>query len=115
MALYSNIARRKENIKKRKNALPLLILTTICWSTLSFLIFFIDPDIFLAVPLFFILTFLTLFFTFSIIFLHQRRAFLAAAGILIFLGLRYLGIGNLLNGLLLVGLLIAFELWFAYT
>ncbi len=38
-----------------------------------------------------------------------------ALGIFIFLIMRFLGIGNLLNALLIAGTIVAFEIFFTYT
>lgn len=106
--------RRKEQVLKRKNFFPTLIVTIFLWLVTAGLIYFIDPDIFGAVPLFFIFIFLTLLFTFSLIFADTRRGLVATLGTLLFLLLAYLGIGNFLNLVLIAAIVVASELYFSF-
>jgi len=76
------------------------------------LVYFIDPEATFALPGFFLLIFLSLLFTFSTIFASSRRGFLISAGFTLFLILRYFGVGNILNFLLISGLLITAEIYF---
>ncbi len=102
---------RKEQIRKRKNFLPTLIITIFLWLLLSGVIYFVEPDSFGAMPLFFLITFLALLFTFATVFANTRRGAITAAGLTIFLFLRYLGVGNIINLLLIAGLGITIELY----
>jgi hypothetical protein len=104
---------RHQQVLKRKNFLPALILNILLWMMLAVLIYFIDPDSFFAVPAFFILSFTCLLFTFSLLFGNTRRGLFAAVGLTIFLILRYLGIGNLLNLLLIAAIAICIEIYFS--
>lgn len=54
------------------------------------------------------------FWLLSILFLSANRAFRWALGITAFLEMRFLGLGTALNGLLILGLLITWEIY-AYT
>lgn len=73
------------------------------------MVLFIPPDTFGAMPAFFILTLLVIFFPASLVFANSRRGFLLAFGVVFFLILRLFGIGNVLNLLLLSGILLAIE------
>jgi len=107
--------RRKREIKNRKNFLPSLALTAFLWLLVGAVIYFTNPDFIGMVVLFFILTFLALMFTFSLILANTRRGLIMALGITIFLIFRYFGIGNLLNGLLIIGITLATEIYFWYS
>lgn len=106
---------RKKEIKKRKNFFPLFGVTLSLWAVLGLTVYFVDPDTFGAVPFFILLTFVTLFFTFTTIFAHVRRGVIAAVAITIFVTFRYFGIGNILNIILLAFLALAIEAYFWYT
>lgn len=107
--------RRKKEIKNRKSFLPTLIMTVILWLTLGFLIYFVSPDFALSLPLFFLLVFFCLFFTFSIILDGSRRGLIISLAATLFVILRYFGIGNILNALLLLGIAVAIEIYFWYS
>ena len=114
MIRYSNTkARRKEQNLKRKNFLPTLLLIILLWLLLFGLIYFVDPTLFGALPAFFILVFASLLFTFSLIFANSRQGLILTSAITIFLILSYLGVGNILNVLLLSGVAISIELYLA--
>jgi len=98
--------------KRKKNFLVLLPITLFFWTTAIFLVYFVDPGTFGAIPLFFLIIFTALLLTFSIILAHTRRGTITALAITLFLVLGYLGLGNLLNFFLLVGITLAFEIFF---
>lgn len=104
---------RKKEIKLRKNFLPTFLITLTLWGTIAGIIYFVEPDTLGIVPLFFVLTFLAFLFTFSLAFAHSRRGVLAAIALSAFLLLRYLGVGNVLNFILIAGLAITIELYFS--
>lgn len=104
---------RKQQILKRKNFLPTLLLTILLWLALGVLVNFIEPNTFGAVPLFFLITFMALLFTFSLIFAAGRRGLIGAVGITLFLVLAYLGVGNILNLILIVAIAVSIELYFS--
>lgn len=104
---------RHKQILKRKNFFPTLLFTIILWLILAGLIHFVSPEDFFAVPTFFFVSFLALLFSFSIIFSNRRRGFITALGLILFLILRFLGIGNILNLVLIIAILICFELYFS--
>src|SRR3989344_4157389 len=102
--------RKREVVLKRKNFLSSLILIFLLWGILAFLIFFIDPDSFGVVPVFFAVFFTATLFTLSIIFVNTRRGLIASTSLTIFMLLRYFGIGNILNLVLIIFLAIVIEL-----
>jgi|WetSurSiteA1Bulk_404760.scaffolds.fasta_scaffold00067_14 hypothetical protein len=103
---------RQENRKKRKNFLPTLLLTILLWISLFFLIYFVEPDTFGVVPLFFFLIFFAFLFSFATLLADSRRGLSISVFLTLFLILRYFGIGNILNLLLLLGLFITSEVYF---
>jgi hypothetical protein len=105
--------RRKEQVLKRKNFLPSLLITILLWVLLGGLVYFIDPEIFGAVLLFFVLLFAVLLFTFSLIFASTRRGIISAIALSLFSILSYLGVGNIINLLLIVAIAICIELYFS--
>jgi hypothetical protein len=75
-------------------------------------VYFFDPFTFGAIPAFFDLLFTALLFTLSTILLNTRRGLTIAVLVTLFLLLRYLGVGNIINLLLLAGIGIASEFYF---
>jgi hypothetical protein len=105
--------RRKQQVLKRKNFLPTLLVTILLWAVITGLIYFIDPGTFGIVPLFFAILFVALLFTFSLIFASTRRGLIGSISVSLFLILSYLGVGNILNLLLIVAIAVSFELYLA--
>jgi len=105
--------RRKQQILKRRNFLPTLLVTIILWLLLGGLIYFIDPGTFGAVPLFFVLFFTALLFTFSFLFGSTRRGLITSLSLSLFSILAYLGVGNIINLLLILAIAISIELYLA--
>ena len=105
---------RRVQILKRKNFFPTFIITVLLWGLLASFIYFVDPRGFAAIPIFFILVFMALLFTISLIFVDRRRGFLGAIAITFFLILTLLGVGNILNFILILAITICVELYFAY-
>jgi len=105
--------RRKKQALQRKNFLPTLVVVTILSFSLTGLIYFIDPATFGAAGIFFLLIFTILLLSFSVILGNTRRGILVASSLTIFLLLRYLGVGNLLNFILIVCIALAFEIYWA--
>ncbi len=104
---------RKRKIKLRKNVLPAFLVTVVLWGLIFLIIYFVEPETVGAIPLFLLILFLALVFTFSFAFAHARRGFLASMALITFLILRYLGIGNFLNFVLILGLVATIELYFS--
>jgi len=86
-----------------------LMLSLISWTAVAALVLLADPNLFGIVPVFFILIFIALLTTFSLVFTKRRRALLASLAVVFYLILRYLGIGHLLNLLLITGVAIAID------
>jgi len=103
---------RKKELKLRKNFLPSLFINFILWGLFACLIYFVSPTSFGAVLLFFVLFFISLLFTFSFLLASSRKGITLALAITIFLILRYFGVGNILNLLLISGVVIAIEIYF---
>ena len=104
-------ARQKE-LKLRKNFFPTLAVMLLLWAAIAGLVYFIDPETPFAVLVFFILIFLALLFTFATVFANSRRGLIAALALTLFLFLRYLGVGHIINFLLILGAAISIELYF---
>ncbi|HKB88165.1 MAG TPA: hypothetical protein VKC53_00805 [Patescibacteria group bacterium] len=104
---------RREQKLKHKNFLPTLFATIVLWLLIAGLVYFIDPGTFAAIPIFFILFFSVLLFTFSLIFGNTRRGIIVSIALTFFAILSYLGVGNILNILLIVAIAICVELYFA--
>lgn len=98
---------RRENIKRRKNFLPTLLLTIFAWIVTLLIIFFLKPTSALIICLFFLAVFLTLFLTLSIIVSDTKKGAIISGGLFLFLVLRFFGVGNFLNLILIAGLSIA--------
>ena len=105
--------KRLKEVKLRKNFFPALVIIIFLWGIISGLVYFVDPETFGAILLFFILSFFAMLLTLSLVFANSRRGFIASVGLIIFLVLRYLGIGNILNFLLITGISITIELYFS--
>lgn len=104
--------------QRRKNYWPTLVLIVILWSLLGLMIAFVEPvlvkDILIpgAYLPFFLLFFPASFFTFAVVWGNTRRGLLTAAGLTLFFLLRIFGLGNPLNLLLILGILIAVDRYF---
>jgi len=107
--------KRKQQVLKRKNFLPTLLITVLLWLLLAGLVYFVDPGNFAAVPVFFVLLFTALLFTFSLLFTNTRRGLIGSVSLSIFFVLAYLGVGNILNLLLIVAIAVSIELYFGQT
>jgi hypothetical protein len=107
---HSNI---KKSALKRKNFFPTLVITILLWISLAGLVYFIAPDTFGAVPIFFIGLFVALLFTFSLVFASSRRGLITSLSLSLFLILMYLGVGNFLNLVLITAIAVCIELYFS--
>ena len=103
---------RKDKLRRRKNFLPSLILTIVLWVLLVGIIYFIDPSTPGIIPLFFILLFLCITFTASFLFINTRLGIITGIFSVMFVVLRYFGIGNALNAVLIIALAIVTEYYF---
>lgn len=93
-----------------KNFLPALIIALTAWTGLIILVVYTSPSTFLLAT-FYLLLFLALFLTFSLVLANSRRGFLLAFGVVVFLVLRFFNIAHFLNLILLAGILISLELY----
>lgn len=103
---------RQKNIKKRWGLLTSFLITTLLWIAVSGIVIFIDPYTDWSIIVFFISLFLALLFTFSLLFQNSRRGLVVSSSLVLFLILRFFGIGNIINLLLLIGLATAVEVFF---
>jgi len=103
---------RKRKIRSRKNFLPTLVATIIFWIINILIIYFFDPNNAAVIFAFFVSIFLSFLFTFSTVFANTRRGIIISTSLIIFLILRYFGIGNILNALLITGVAITTEIYF---
>ncbi len=104
---------RKEQQLKRKNFLPTLIISMVLWALLGGIVYFVDPDTFGALPIFFVLLFLSFLFMFSLLFASTRRGLITSISLSLFSILLYLGVGNILNLVLILAIAICVELYLA--
>jgi hypothetical protein len=102
---------RQKKIRLRKNFFPTLVAVILLWGLLASYIYFIGPDSTLAVVGFFLFLFITAVFTFSALFINTRRGILLSLGVTFFLVLRYFGLGNILNLVLLGGIILSYEIY----
>ena len=101
--------------KRRKNYLPSLVLVLVLWGLLLAMIVYVEPvlvkDILipgLYLP-FFMLFMPASFLTLALMMANTRRGLLASLGITGFLVLRVYELGNVLNFLLITGMVIAID------
>ena len=102
--------KRQKEVKLRKNFFPTLAVSLVLWLLIHLLIYFVEPDTFGALFFFFALSFAALFFTFSLAFANSRRGLVAAVALTLFLVLRFFGVGNILNFILITSLAVILEL-----
>jgi hypothetical protein len=101
----------KEQVLKRKNFLPTFLVTVMLWILGFLLIYFVDPSIWGAIPFFFLLSFLIFLFTFSLIFADRRRGLITSFALTFFTFLLYLGVGNIINFLIIAAIAVCIELY----
>jgi hypothetical protein len=87
------------------------LITILLWLAIAGLVYFVDPATFGAVPLFFVAFFVAFLFTFSLIFASSRRGLIASISLTLFSILAYLGVGNVLNLILIVAIAVCIELY----
>lgn len=102
---------RQEQSRKRKSFLPTLIATVLFWLLLVLLVNLFSPDNWIAVLIFFIILLIALLFTCSVVLGSGRRGLISAIGLTIFVILRYFGVGNVLNFLLIFGICASIEIY----
>ena len=103
---------RQKLARDRKNFFPTLAITILLWIVTFALVYFVEPDTPFIMPLFFLLVFLAFLFTFSTALANSRRGLILSSAVTIFLFLRYLGVGNIINLLLIAGIVISLEVYY---
>ncbi|MFC1727402.1 hypothetical protein ACFL0Y_02660 [Patescibacteria group bacterium] len=99
-----------ERVKRRKNFLPTLLLAIIFWVGFGWLTFSQNPSGNLII-IFFLLLFMAVFLTLALALANSRRGFLISLWLLVFLIFRYFALANLLNLVLLSGIIVGLELY----
>jgi len=105
------IIKRQKEVKLRKNFFVTLLITLLLWLGVVGVIYFLDPYRATNIIVFFAVVFFALFFTLSIIFISSRRGVTASCALIIFILLRYFGVGNIINFLLIAGIYITLEIY----
>ncbi len=108
------IRKRLTETQKPKSNIAAIVIATICWISVCTLLLFIDPQTTGVIPVFFILLSVALFLTMIVILKNKKRSALYSSAIMLFLSLCYFGVGNILNLILIVGIVISIEI-FSYT
>jgi len=103
---------RKRKIKFRRNFLPTLFLIIFLWLAIFSIIYFVEPTTFGVIPIFFLIFFLANLFSSATIFANTRRGLIISISLTLFLILRFLGIGNILNAVLILALAVTAEVYF---
>jgi len=100
---------------KRKNYFPTLLLILVLWGLVAGMVIYIEPELLkdvivrgLYLP-FWLIFFPASFLSLALILGNTRRGFLGSIGLTGFLILRLYGIGNFLNLLLILGIVIAMD------
>lgn len=113
-AIVGSISRHSTT-KRRRNFLPTLLIAASLWGVLAGVIYFVEPETFGVIPLFFAIVFFAILFTSSLLFGNKRRGLIISISLTLFLLLRYFGVGNILNFLLIAGLATTAELYLTRT
>lgn len=107
----------EKNTNKEKKYGFLLIAILASWSTIGLMVWFVEPEKIknflipgIYLPMLTVL-FLGIFFLLSALMMSAKRAFRWTIGVILFLLLRILGQGSLLNGMLILGLLVSLEIY----
>jgi len=98
-------------VRLRKNLLPAFFIILVLWSLFIFIVMLVDPFLPWALPAFFLSLFSASFLTISILLANTRRGFLYSSMIVLLFLFRYLGIGNVVSLLLLLGFFITVDFY----
>jgi len=109
----SKQAMSRNRVRKKKSKLPFLFITLILWVLFLLVFFLLDPESRGAKMVFFLTLVPSLFITSSIVFSNLRRGSLLTLGVVVYLLLGLVELGNILNLSLITGVLIAFEIYFS--
>lgn len=112
--MYNQGVNRKIRKRRteRKNFLPTLLVTILAFVVVVYLFIFMDPSSSIAIPFMLLAVGVFCVFFFSILFSNTRRGVFATIGFLSFLVLGLFGLGNLLNFLLIVGVILSADYFF---
>ncbi|OGD71054.1 hypothetical protein A2703_01290 [Candidatus Collierbacteria bacterium RIFCSPHIGHO2_01_FULL_50_25] len=109
---------RRRKVPERKKRYGWLVLATIAaWLVVILMFLFVDPENIknLVIPgsylLFVLMAGLSVFLLLTIVLLSAKRALWWTAGLVVFFYLRVCGMGNLLNAVLLLGVIVCGELY----
>ena len=115
-----NRPRKEKKLRKRviqKYYGRLVVATFLSWGVIGLVVFKVDPENIknLVVPnsylLFMLLLLAGLFFLLSIILMSSKRALWWSMLMVIFIYLRVMGVGSLINGLLLLAVGVTFDVY----
>lgn len=81
------------------------------WAATASIVAFTDPHAEGVVILFFAMLFLSLFLTLSLLLANSRRGLIASTALVFFVFLRYLGLGNWFNLVLIIASAFSFEIF----
>lgn len=109
----SLLNRRKAELAKRKNILPTLFLDGCFWLLTGLVIVGTNPALLWAKLLFFTFLFISLFLLLSVLLAHTRRGLVISCAIIFFVFLRMVGVGTVINLLLIIALSVVFEIYFS--
>lgn len=104
--------------RDKKRLLPLILLILIFWGSLLAIVFLVDPFILRDFPFtnsylaFFLIFFFAWFFLLTLLMNNTRRGFYYSLGLSVFLALRLIRLGNIVNGVLLLSLLVVIDFYF---
>ncbi len=105
------VRRKRKKTRRRNNFFPTLLVIVISWCSIAAIIYFVNPATLGVIPLLFFAFFIAILFTFSTLLANSERGLIIATITTLFLFLRYLGVGNIINFLLLIGLGITTDLY----
>lgn len=109
----SLLNRRKAELAKRKNILPTLFLDACFWLLTFLVVVGTSPTLLWAKALFFAFLFISLFLLLSVLFAHTRRGLVVSFAIMFFVFLRMVGVGTIINLVLIAALSVVFEIYFS--
>mgnify|MGYP005834640075 CR=1 FL=1 len=102
---------RRKGLIKQKSLFLILAIDLAFWILLASIVLFIDPYSLGAIPIFLVTIFFATLIPATFILMNKRRGILTSSGLVFFLFLRYIGIGNILNLLLIIGVVLALEFY----
>jgi hypothetical protein len=107
----------KIRLRNRKNYLPTALIAIVLWGLTGFIIIRVDPILLQNILLpnsylvFLLLVFIASFLTLALILGNTQRGFLSSIGLVLFLFLGTKGLGNFVNAILLIALIVSYDLY----